>query len=619
MRASLACAGVVLLVLCGCDRSKTQGVGPLEDAGAGAEDAGLPEDAGEAAPDAGPIDAGSSEDAGTIDAGPTVDAGAPDAGPVDAGPTCPPPPSFDYTCVAGDTTTCPEGFCIGSLCIAPRVDQDRWNDCGNGTCDACETAKSCPVDCATPPAVTGTKEYNNNTTITVWVHGFANNGPAELEKMVYGGLNGCSDLGRAAQAFGENRPCGDVPGNETLPNQIVGVEYYGDVPPTWMTPKDILEVESFPYSGGPLGLQRYGLIVAKFIKWRMQLSGATHVNIACHSMGCLISRYIIENDIEQLASQNKIVRWITSAGVVAGARLSRLYDNPTIRQYSGTIGLEVSDFILMNPDYVRDTAAAWDHQLYEGNSPLFKDMLIHHGGATDPRIPVALNYRLLDTSNPDDEPNDGIMFTFDEFFHKQSPAASRTTPSGEVLSATHSYTYVWHSALPDTDSFGTTAVAAAFHRRKVFVTLKSFTMKKTREYVFPWNGEAGVEPNDISVETEVRYDPYTVPAIGKPVLVHEDKVAYRSADLFPATAGTPLNPGLVLYEGPVFDAQTSFRLKATIVEVDAYPRFKIAEDLTDPSDDLVGLDQVITLQDQVLHIENDWAAADLDVHVVDLY
>ncbi len=56
------------------------------------------------------------------------------------------------------------------------------------------------------------------------------------------------------------------------------------------------------------------------------------------------------------------------------------------------------------------------------------------------------------------------------------------------------------------------------------------------------------------------------------------------------------------------------------MEADIYPRFKLAEDLSgDVSDDLVGIDQVVTLQDQVLHIENDWAAADIDVHVVDQY
>ena len=57
------------------------------------------------------------------------------------------------------------------------------------------------------------------------------------------------------------------------------------------------------------GVPRYAAIVGKYARYVMQRSGAEGVNLTCHSMGCLISHYIIENDVEKLASEGKIRRW----------------------------------------------------------------------------------------------------------------------------------------------------------------------------------------------------------------------------------------------------------------------------------------------------------------------
>jgi hypothetical protein len=596
-----------------CTNSSTKSVAIPHDAG------------GPASPDAGPsevVDAGppdedaGSPDAGLHDAGLGHDAGSLDAGePLDAGLTCPPPPTFNYQCSIGDPLTCPMGLCIGSLCLAPIVDQHRWDTCGDGVCQPCETATNCPVDCGVTPPETGAKVYDNNTTITVWLHGFTNKG-AKLDTLTYGAAGSCGDLGAALVKYGVNRPCGNTPATEVMPNQVVSVEYYGTLPPAWMTPQDVAEVEAYPFHGGPLGLQRYALIAAKFIRHQMAISGATHVNLACHSMGCLISRYLIENNVENLAAENKIVRWQTNSGVVCGARLARLYDNPTIRKYADAIGLQVDDFIIMNPDYVTDVAASWDHKLHEGNNPLFKGMLIHHVGATDPRIAAALNIQLLDFNNPGDEPNDGIMFTLDEFFHSQSPAASLTTPSGEVLSSTHSYIYAQHSDVTRPESDHVMMIASLFHRRKVFITVDSITLKVDREFSLQELKEQGTSPAEVVVENQVSY---ILPGIAAPVLVQDDQIAYRSPDMFQQVAGTTLTPGQVIFEGPVFDNQTTLHLKATFTEADLYPRWKVNEALVDANRELVTFDGDVTLQDQVLHVDNAYAAAELRVHLVDQY
>lgn len=438
---------------------------------------------------------------------------------------------------------------------------------------------------------------------------------------MYGEARGCGSLEEIAAPFGVNRPCGNTPEGLSAPNHFAALEYYGRVPAPWLTPEDIAEIEAFPDDDGPWGLQRYGLIAGKFIRHHLEKSGATHVNLACHSMGCLISRYLIENDIEGLASENRFVRWVTSAGVIGGARLARLYDNPQVQQVAPLIGLELADFILMNPDWVQEHAARWDHRLQEGNNPLFRDMLIHHGGATDRRIEQAFNVQLLDLNNPGSEPNDGIMYTLDQFFHRQNDAASRHTPSGRVLSATHNFGYLDHMNYPDGDAFRTASAAALFHRRKVVVKLEEITLHNDREVrvAIPPRIETGQSPAEISVEVEVRYDPYVATTLGRSVLVHEATIAQRTPDLFVMEEGKTERPEYLIYAGPIFDAMTEFQLDARIVEVDRYPRMGVEESLVTESSPLVRFEGAVPLHDHVIEISSQYASAKLSVEVVELY
>src|SRR5579883_1673251 len=320
----------LIFLLCGCGQS-SQGA----DASVPSIDAAR--DARSAPPDrAAPIDGSLAGD---------LDSSVPDG-------ACPPPPVFNYQCDPKNPATCPAGFCIFNQCVAGQFDSHQFDNCGDGVCSLCETAANCPADCGAPPVTTGAKVYDDPNTITVWLHGFTNHTAATLKTTTYGAVMGWGDIGAAAATYGVNRPCGADSQLASAPNQIVGVEYYGAIPPSWMSQQDVMEVEQYPYLGGPTGLQRYGLIVAKFIKWKMAQTGATHVNLACHSMGCLLARYVIENDVEHLASSNVFVRWVTSSGVIAGAQLARLYNNPSIQMFADQIGLAVDDFALMNPDYV---------------------------------------------------------------------------------------------------------------------------------------------------------------------------------------------------------------------------------------------------------------------------
>jgi len=523
--------------------------------------------------------------------------------------------AFDYSCDPEDESTCPGGFCILGMCIGPVLDTDRWDDCGNGGCDVCETEENCPVDCGSAPPMSGSKEYDNQTTLTVWVHGFYNKSPDEMQNMVYGQAEGCGGLMTDMGLFGVTIPCGDTPQTETLPYQMIEVEYYGGVPAAWLSQEDIDEIEQYPYEGTS-ALQRYALIVGKFIRHRLELTGATHVNLGCHSMGCLIVRHVIENNIENLAAENRFVRWFSSAGVIGGAQLARLYDNPTIRDAAAMLGMELNDFVIMHPDFVQDYTCVWDHKLHAGNSPLWGGMLIHHSAACDPRIAEAINIALIDISNPDDLPNDGIMFTQDEYFHSQAPAASHVAPGGEVLAATRNLVYVDHMTLPNTEQAALMAAAGLFHRRKVFITLKLVELYQDRE---TGSGEHGVAPAEISIESEVRYNPYVSDTFGRDLLLHDDKIAYRTPEMLTLNAGDVLEPDLPIFAGPVFDGMTDLFLDLKLLEVDWYPRMGVREWVFDAHELILGFTGQVPLTDDVIMLGSEFGRAWLEVKVVPLY
>jgi len=536
----------------------------------------------------------------------------------DAGSDCADPADFDYRCDAALPSTCPGGICLLGLCLGPVLDTSVWDDCGDGTCGGCEDADLCPADCGDPPTFTGEKVYDNDTTMSVWVHGFSNKSKDEMASEMYGVAEGCGGVFDTMEAFGIHAPCGNTPEGEAAPNQRLEVGYYGGVPAPWLSPEDVAEIEAYPYDGGTAGLYRYALIVAKMIRHRLDASGATHVNMLCHSMGCLVTRTLIENDLEGLASENRFARWTTSAGVLAGARLARLFDNPTVRSGAELLPWDFNDFVIMNPDFVRQAAAPWDHRLYEANNPLLGGTLIHHMSGSDPRIAEAMNITLLDLNNPGDEPNDGIMFSRDTYFHHQPDALAARSVEGRPMKPTGTWVHVDHMNVPKSDASRVMMSAAATQRRWVRISLEEIELIDDLES----NGltdfeHAGSPPAEIAVEVRVRFNPYVQQALGRDVLVHEALIEQRVPELFEQAEGTTAQPGYALFSGPVFDAMEQLHLSIEVLEVDLYRRFGLSElsfDL-DPHDALASYSGAVPLNEHSFEVRSDKARLSIGVQV----
>lgn len=134
-------------------------------------------------------------------------------------------------------------------------------------------------------------------------------------------------------------------------------------------------------------------------------------------------------------------------------------------------------------------------------------------------------------------------------------------------------------------------------------------------------GLGGAAPAEVVPQVEVRYDPYTGPTFGTtvPVIVHELRVDHRSSPVLIAAEGEMLSPDLLIYEGPVFDGQTTVDLALELREVDRYPTHGIAEPSFGDGDQLAIFTGPVTIADGTFTIESEHARATIDVDVTTLY
>lgn len=562
-------------------------------------DASPPDVMPDAMPDASPPDA-------------TPDANPPDAAP----PACPEAEAFDYACDPLAPETCPGGTCLFGACLGPILDADRWADCGDGLCGACETADGCPADCGPPPNRDGRPAYDPATTITVRLHGFNAISADEFADEVYGGLKGPSDVGDGVLRFGPPRADGRIAPEAV--DQFVSLEYYGAIPADWLTPAQIAEIEALD-PRTEQALRRYALISAYFIRHRLDISGASHANLLCHSMGCHITRYLIEHDLAGLASERRIARWVSFSGVIAGARLARLFDNPQVRDAAELLQLNTSDFVHMNPDYVTDHSARWNHRLRAADNPNFTGIAIHHIVASDPRVSETANIvRLLDIQNPGDEPNDGIMFSLDELFDSQDEAVRLETAEGDRVLPTHTWLHRDHTLIKEAEGAHMVAAAALYHRRRVWVTLRELTLFDDRERDGPFDFEdLGEPPSEVAVEVDVGFGDWAARTFGVSPVVHRLRTDddERSSPLVVIGGAEPTPVELPLYAGPVFDGQPSLALRFEVLEMDRYRRFEVLEDLFDPHERLLEFAGEVPIADGEHVVESPYARAVFEVRV----
>lgn len=210
--------------------------------------------------------------------------------------------------------------------------------------------------------------------------------------------------------------------NPTAPNQITEVAYYGSIPPAYYSAEDLAEVEA-----APRGAPRYALIVAKHIRHVLARSQARHVNLAGASFGGVITRTLIERDLEGLASEGRIVRWLTLEGTAGGVWVaSEVAGNSALAALADMLIEDPSDVATMSYDYVRATFGVDtpNHSV----SPFFSQIQVGFQVSTD----HDMNQQALRIAT--NRPNDGVLLVEDQAL---TLAARPQGPAVVLTDSTH--------------------------------------------------------------------------------------------------------------------------------------------------------------------------------------
>ncbi|MCB9681957.1 MAG: hypothetical protein H6733_10855 [Alphaproteobacteria bacterium] len=416
------------------------------------------------------------------------------------------------------------------------------------------------------PAYPGPADYDPNHTITVHLHGFILG--LEPDTGPYGYRTGGGPIADGLRRYA------DLPSyTDGLdgPDHVEGTHYYGIEPPDTFTADEIARVEALQ------GVPRYAEIIA--IQARHALDDApdaTGINLTCHSMGCLVSRYLIEHDVEGLVSDGAIKRWVTYAGVVSGAGLATQFGWST--SYLSALGIDPIDIEHMGYPWV-EANVAWNGMRRQADNTAFHGILVHHVLADDPLLDADFAaLPLLDLSNPAERANDGIMWTDDEAFLSVSPRARFVTDEGQDVLPTATFVHVDHFAAREHVGAHLVGAAALVGTRRFEVVVSSLDV-----------GDVGETDSEIAFETTVRW-PDADQRFGVDAVIDERTIAHRVAPVVPVH-GTSAQPGLVLHSAMVFDEDTAVELALTVREVDRYPFVGIREG---GPNDVLGTD-VLTL------------------------
>ncbi len=347
------------------------------------------------------------------------------------------------------------------------------------------------------------------------------------------------------------------------PNQVAYCNYYGDTPPPYYTTQDLADLTSVTVAYGG-GVPRYALITAKYAKEVMRRSGAKQVNLFGVSMGGLVSRWIVEKDVEGLVSQDKIARWFIVEGVVGGNWIASEGGSSLRDAMKDVLDLDPIDLQHMSYSWV---SAHLHDPPQQADNPLLGLIPIHIW------VPSDDNYHSYALSLASGKPNDGVQLLRDTFFHALTP---QTRYLG--LMPTRSAVHATHESSKDHKGLRAGIAADLFGRRRVTIRLDEVFIKNSKEQSSLGNGEYVFGVSVYSPRAQALY------GITEPT--HE----YRYDDTnfpyyrIPAQQWVALNT--VWFDDMILPGETQLRLETNTKEIDYDFLYEISEDITNAYDSL---------------------------------
>jgi hypothetical protein len=373
-------------------------------------------------------------------------------------------------------------------------------------------------------------------TVTIYIHGYSKDG--YNRNGVYGDIN--QDTVVDNLAYMTNLPTMEN-FDENSTHILAVATYYGDQAPAYYTQKDLDDIDAVTKTYGG-GIPRYAAIIAKFAKHVMEETKADKLNIVSASMGSLVTRWLIEKDLENLASQKKIKKWLSIEGVIRGnyaASNDILMDmiDPIMKQHIDTKHMDY-DWINSNLDGISAV------------NPNYKDIKMGFISSTHDKDGALDTFLSI---NGQLQPNDGVQLLKDTYF-------------AETPNHTPSYTHYYQDHIGIKNDKGAWAQAATFltSKRKVKITLLDAEISDLHEHINKYFNKRA----EIVFQSEV-YSPKIYETFGVDDAISERIVAGGALNLIKYKHKNETKEvNQLIFNDYVLNDENNLRVKITGYELD---------------------------------------------------
>jgi FlgD Ig-like domain len=362
-------------------------------------------------------------------------------------------------------------------------------------------------------------------------------------------------------------------GTETLsPDVIATCSYYGDTPPASYTAADRAQLDQVTTQWGG-GVPRYALIVAKYARNVLARSGAQKINLVSASFGSLIVRWLIEKDVEGLASEGRIARWLSIEGVIAGNWAASRDDLVPYLDFLHPLPIDVDH---MSDDWV---ATQIHTPRTEADTPLYAGILIGEMVSSDDGYNNGALSALMRTYD-EWQPNDGVQAVADAGF---GSVTARSRFAG--LPPTRSVFHDDHLGVKEDRAAWAQAVTFIQQRRRVTVTMTSARvtdLHEAHDWYWDWR------PAEVVLESRV-YSPALEAKWGirAPICATEKEGAVAPLRRYSANGETQSFTHVV-FDDLVSAEETGLRLALHAEEIDYDWRYGVYETAQTPYYDELG-------------------------------
>ena len=455
-----------------------------------------------------------------------------------------------------------------------------------------------------PPALVDLNQtHNPNNTVTVYVHGFSGHGAGKINQ-VYGADEHESFMDDIPTFLG--LPTINNPKDENKTNVFAATGYYGDTPPSYYTKQDIEDVKKVTEEFGG-GIPRYALIVAKYSKHLMQRTGAKQVNYVSGSMGALVTRYLIEKNLEGLSAEKKIARWLTLEGVVNGnyaasnddlLKIVKLFEQPNI------------DVEQMSYDWIENNLASGRKV---ATSPYYKDILVGHETSTkDDLQEHALTWLLV--ANGQYKPNDAYQTVEDTYFHNVDESSRF-----KGLLPTHSYFHVNHLSIKSHKGVWAEIGTFLTSNKRVKITLTKAKINDIHESKGKWYEYRPSHPAEIVFSSKI-----FSPEVKKRWKITDEISNLTIRGAVPSIVkyynnGEEQTFNQVIFDDLVLENEKELQLDLEVHDIDQDYRYGVHEKVWKDRDyDAIGSSSVkVPLKNGVYSFTNSSYSYDVKVELVD--